>query len=255
MRAIWTGSISFGLVNIPVRMYSGVRPSRGLDLDMLHREDKEPIRYARVCRADGKEVPWDDIVKGYEYQDGDYIVLNKDDFEKADEEETHSLDIQQFVDDEEVDVRFYEKPYWLEPDKKADKAYSMLRSALEESKKSALVKFVMRGREHLGVIRPVGRALVLIQMRFAHDLRDTGDLSLPAGKQVTDAELKMALQLVKAQTEPFMPEDYHDTYTEKLEDIIKQKAKGQKPKATGKKPAETKTKDLMAALKASLEKS
>lgn len=255
MRAIWTGSISFGLVNIPVRMYSGVRASHGLDLDMLHREDKEPIRYARVCRADGKEVPWDDIVKGYEYQDGDYIVLTKQDFEKADEEETHSLDIQQFVDDEEIDIRFYEKPYWLEPDKKANKAYAMLRKALEESNKSALVKFVMRGREHLGVIRPVGRALVLNQMRFAHDLKDAADLNLPSGKEVSDAELKMAMQLIKAQTETFVPEDFHDTYTEKLEGIIKQKAKGRKPKTQGKAPKETKTKDLMAALKASLEKS
>src|SRR5581483_657088 len=219
MRAIWTGSISFGLVNIPVKMYSGTVPSHGLDLDMLHREDKEPIRYARVCRADGKEVPWDDIVKGYEYRDGDYIVLTKEDFEKADKKETNALDIQQFVDLDEIDPRYYEKPYYLEPDKKSGKAYAMMLKALEKSDKLALVKFVMRGREHLGLIRPVGQALVLMQMRFPHDLREAGDLNLPSGEEVTQAEVNMAIQLIKSQTKHFVPEDYHDTYTEKLEHI------------------------------------
>lgn len=252
MRAIWTGSISFGLVNIPVKMYSGSVAGRGIDLNLLHREDKEPIRYARVCRKDGKEIPWDEIVKGYEYQDGDYIVITREDFEKADRRATNSLDIQQFVDIDEIDIRYYDKPYYLEPDKRSKKAYSLLHKALHETKKLALVKYVMRQREHLGVIRPVGRALVLEQMRFPHELRDAGDLNFPSGEEVTKAEVEMGKQLIESQTRPFVPEDFHDTYTEKLEEIIEEKAKGHKPRAAGKEPKVTPAKDLMAALKASL---
>jgi DNA end-binding protein Ku len=252
MRAIWTGSISFGLVNIPVKMYSGAKSSHGLDLHMLHRSDHSPVRFARVCRKDGKEISWNDIIKGYEYEDGDYIELTNEDFEKADKKETHALDIQQFVDREEIDVRYFEKPYYLEPDKKADKAYELLHRALSESNKLALVKYVIRQREHLGVIMPVGRSLVLDQMRFPHDIRQGGDLKLPKGDEVTKAEVEMGKELIKNQTKPFVPEDYHDTYTEKLESIIAAKAKGKRPQSKGKEPPKTETKDLMEALKASL---
>jgi len=248
---MWTGSISFGLVNIPVRLYSGTE-SKGLDLNMLHSKDGGRIRYARICRKDGKEVPWNEIVKGYEHQEGDFIVLTKEDFEKADKKETNALDIQQFVDREEIDIRYFEKPYYLEPDKKAAKAYALLHEALKESGKLALVKFVIRQREHLGVILPIGRGLVLNQMRFPEELRHGGDLSLPTGKETTKAEVEMGKELIKSQTKPFIPEDYHDTYTAKLEAIIEEKAKGKKPVAKGKEPEPTQTKDLMAALKASL---
>ena len=140
MRSIWTGSISFGLVNIPIKMYSGSESHDGLDLHMLHREDHSPVRYARICRRDGKEIPYDDIVKGYEYQDGDYVELTKDDFKRADAKKTKALEIRQFVDESEIDSRYYDKPYYLEPAKGADRAYAVLREALSSSGKLALVK-------------------------------------------------------------------------------------------------------------------
>jgi len=253
MRPIWTGSISFGLVNIPVRMFSGVSPHEGLDLTMLHREDHAPIRYERVCRKDGEEVPWEDIVKGYEYREGDYIVLTQKDFEKANPRKTSTIDIQQFVESHEIDVRYYEKPYYLEPTKGGDKAYALLRGALADSNKVAIVKFVIHEREHLGMITPLGRALILNQMRFPADLRSGSDLQLPTDKDVSKRELEVAIQLIKQETKHFIPEDFHDTYTEELEEIISAKVKGQKPKPGPAKPDKTTTAaDLMATLKASL---
>lgn len=253
MRPIWTGSISFGLVNIPVRLFSGINPREGIDLDMLHKEDGGQIRYARICRKDGDEVPWDDIVKGYEYRDGDYVVLTQKDLEKADAKRTQTIDIQQFVAEGGVDIRYFEKPYYLEPVKGGEKAYALLHAALEQSDKLALAKYVIHEREHLGVIKPVGRALVLNQMRFPTDLREGTDLKLPTEKVINNDELKMALKLISQETKQFIPEDFHDTYTEELEDIIKAKAKGKKlPKTGAKKPADTTAHDLMAMLKASI---
>mgnify|MGYP001035363570 FL=1 len=253
MRPIWNGSISFGLINIPVRMYSAANPRQGIDLDMLHKADHAPIRYARICRKDGQEIPWDDIVKGYEYQEGDYIVLTKKEMEELDVAKTQTIDIQQFVDEGEIDIRYYEKPYYLEVDKGGDKAYALLRVALQKSGKLALAKFVLHEREHVGVIKPVGRALVLNQMRFPTDIREPGELSLPTDKGLTDKEIEMALKLIKQETRPFIAEDLHDTYTEELEELIKAKTKGKKPKKISTRTLEATTaKDLMAALKASL---
>lgn len=252
MRALWSGSISFGLVNIPVRLYSGVNPHEGIDLDMLHKDDHAPIRYARICREDGEEVPWNDIVKGYEYRDGDYVVLTKKDLEKLDSEKTETIDIQHFVDENEIDIRYYEHPYYLEPAKGGDKAYALLREALEQSGKAALVTFVLRQREHLGVVKPVGNALVLNQMRFPTDLREATELKFPKADLVKTDEVKVALKFISQETHHFVPEDYHDTYTDELEDMIEAKTKGKKPARHGKKPHDTSAKDLMSALKASL---
>ena len=252
MRALWNGSISFGLVNIPVRLYSGVNPHEGIDLDMLHKDDHSPIRYARICRKDGEEVPWNDVVKGYEYRDGDYVVLTKKDLEKLDTEKTETIDIQHFVDENEIDVRYYEHPYYLEPGKGGDKAYALLHAALERSGKLALAKFVLRQREHLGVIKPVGRALVLNQMRFPTDLREATKLSFPDEKIISADEVKVALKFISQETKHFAPEDYHDTYTDELEDMIEAKTKGKKPAPHTAKSSDTNAKDLMAALKASL---
>lgn len=255
MRPIWTGSISFGLVNIPVRLFSGTNPRQGIDFDMLHKEDHSPIRYSRVCREDGEEVSWDDIVKGYEYREGDYIIITKADFEKADAHKTKTIDIQEFVNEPEIDIRYFEKPYYLEPTEDAHKAYALLHEALERSHKLAVVKYVLREREYLGAIKPVGKALVLNQMRFPTDLREATALKFPASSIVNEKEIEMALALVQQQTKHFIPEDYHDTFTEKIEDIIAEKVKGKRPKAHGKAPKETATKDLMSTLKASLKKS
>jgi DNA end-binding protein Ku len=252
MRALWSGSISFGLVNIPVRLYSGVNPHEGIDLDMLHKDDHSPIRYARICRKDGEEVPWEDIVKGYEYRDGDYVVLTQKDLDKLDTEKTETIDIQHFVDEDEIDIRYLEHPYYLEPVKGGEKAYALLRAALEQSGKLALSKFVLRQREHLGAIKPVGKALVLNQMRFPTDLREATELSFPPESSVSADEVKVALKFVSQETAHFVPEDYHDTYTEELEDMIEAKTKGKKPQKHAPKKADTSSKDLMASLKASL---
>ena len=252
MRPIWNGSINFGLINIPVRLFSGTNPREGIDLDMLHKEDHGQIRYARICRKDGEEVAWDDIVKGYEYRDGDYIVLTQKELDSLDAQKSQTIDIQQFIDEGDVDIRYFEKPYYLEVTKGGDKAYALLREALRKSGKAALAKFVMHQREHIAVIKPLGRALVLEQMRFPSDLREPGELNFPADKDVSAKELDMAIKLIKQETKPFVSEDLRDTYTEELEDMIKAKTKGKKPsKHTKSKPAEN-TKDLMAALKASL---
>jgi len=234
-------------------MYSGSNPRQGLDLDMLHKDDHSPIRFARICRKDGDEIPWNDIVKGYEYREGDYVVLTKKDLESLDREKTQTIDIQQFVEAHDIDIRYFEKPYYLEVVKGGEKAYALLRAALEKSGKSALSKFVLHEREHIAVIKPVGRALVLMQMRFPADLREPGALNLPDGKAVSAAEIDMALKLIKQETKPFIAEDWRDTYTEELEAMIKAKTKGKKLTAPkSKEPKDTSAKDLMSALKASL---
>ncbi|HZM64454.1 MAG TPA: Ku protein [Candidatus Saccharimonadales bacterium] len=254
MRPIWNGSISFGLVNIPVRMFSGTNPRQGIDLDMLHKADNAPIRYARVCRKDGMEVPWDDIVKGYEYRDGDYVVLTKKELEQIDEKRTQTIDIQQFVLEDEIDIRYFEKPYYLEVVKGGEKAYALLHAALNKTGKLALAKFVLHEREHIAVIKPVGRALVLNQMRYPSDLREPGELHLPTEKEVNEKEVDMAIKLIGQDTKPFIAEDLKDTYTDELEAMIKAKTKGKKPSKVkdNEMPKETSSKDLMSALKASL---
>lgn len=253
MRPLWNGSISFGLVNIPVRIYSGTNPHEGIDLDMLHKDDHAPIRYARICRKDGEEVPWNDIVKGYEYRDGDYVVLTKKELESIDAKKTQTIDILQFVNEPDIDIRYFEKPYYLEVVKGGEKAYALLRAALQKSSKLAVAKFVMHEREHVAVIKPVGRALVLNQMRYPSDLREPGELHFPTDKDLSDKEVEMALKLIKQETKPFITEDLRDTYTEELEEMIKDKTKGKKPKPAEKHhESEASTKDLMAALKASI---
>lgn len=253
MRPLWNGSISFGLVSIPVRMYNGSNPRQGIDLDMLHKSDHAPIRYSRVCRKDGEEVPWDDIVKGYEYRDGDYIVLTQKDLQELEPKKTQTIDILQFVHEPDIDIRYFEKPYYLEVEKGGEKAYALLRAALQKSSKVALARFVRHEHQHIAVIKPVGRVLVLNQMRYPTDLRQPGSLHIPAESDLNERELDMALKLIKQETKPFIPEDLRDTYTEELEELIKAKAKGKKvPKAKAKDHDSATAGDLMAALKASL---
>jgi DNA end-binding protein Ku len=219
---------------------------------MLHKDDHSPIRYARICRKDGDEVPWNDIVKGYEYRDGDYVVLTKKDMETLDAEKTETIDIQRFIAEGEIDIRYFEHPYYLEPAKGGNKAYALLRAALEESGKIALATFVLRQREHLGVIKPVGQALVLNQMRFPTDLREATALTFPGETSASKEEVKVALKFISQETGHFAPEDYHDTYTNELEEMIEAKTKGKKAPRHSKKPRDTDAKDLMATLKASL---
>lgn len=251
MRAIWSGTVSFGLVNIPVKLYSGSE-SHSLDLDMLRRGDLCPVKYARVCRADGKEIPYDDIVKGYEYEEGDYVILEKEDFEKANVEKTQAIEITDFVMEDEVDKIFFEKPYYLEPDKAGSKPYALLREALKKSKKVGIATFVIRNREHIAVLKPYGKLLLLNQLRYHDEIRETSELKLPDEKNIKEKELKMALSLIDEMTGKFKPEEYEDTYIEDLKKIIEAKAKGKKPKVKGKKKEATKVLDMMDLLKKSI---
>ncbi len=252
-RAFWSGTISFGLINIPVRLYAATQ-ERNLDLDMLRKGDLCPISYARVCRATGEEVPMDQIVKGYEYQKGDYVVLDEEDFKKADVKKTQSIEVVEFVKESEIDPNYFEKPYYLEPDRGSDKSYALLREALRRSKKVALCRFVLRTKENLGALRAEGDVLVLNQMRYQSELREPAGLDLPSSAEVTSRELDMALQLIEQLTSSFQPEDFKDTYREELEHVIQEKIKGKEPAPKGKAPQPTEVPDLMEALRASLER-
>ncbi len=253
MRPIWKGSLSFGLVNVPVRLYSATAGTE-LSFDMLDKETLSPIHYVRVRKSDGKEVAYEDIVKGYEYEKGDYVVLTDADFETADVKKTHSINVVDFVKADEIDDIYFDKPYYLEPEKGAEKPYVLLREALERSGKVGIAKFVLQSKEHLAALKPSGKALILDQMRYKDDIRPKDELSLP-DTEVSKKEVDMALALIDQLSGPFKPEQFHDTYKEDLEKIIETKAKG-KPVKVGRSapPADTEVKDLMVMLKASLEK-
>jgi len=251
MRAMWSGSISFGLVNIPVKLFSGSE-SNSLDLDMLRKSDLCPIRYLRVCKTDSKEVPYEEIVKGYEYTDGEYIVLTDKDFENASLEKTHTIDILDFVDEAEIDTRYFEKPYYLEPDKSGVKAYALLREALKRSGKVGIANYVLRNRGSIGVLKPLDDVLVLNQMRYSEEVRSAADLKLPGSESLREQEIALALSLIDQLTAKFDPAKYHDQYTEDLKRMIEEKAQGNKPAPHGKAPQPTEVADMMALLKESL---
>ncbi len=254
MKAIWKGSISFGLVNIPIRLYSGTQQHR-LELDMIREKDKCPIQYVRVCKKDGKEVPWDEIAKGYRKENGDYVILDKSDFAKASPEKTQTIDIFEFIKEEEIPSKYLEKPYLVEPAKEAKKVYALLREALKKSEKVGLCKFVMRTTEHLGILKVEDDAILLIQIRFNDELRDPEEINVPSNIKITKKELDMAISIIDQLTDNFDPSKYKDTYKAELIKMIKQKAasKGKKePVARTRKKKTTPKDDLLEQLKASL---
>jgi DNA end-binding protein Ku len=250
MRPFWSGALSFGLVNIPVRLYSATA-GKALDLDYLHKTDKSPIRYARVCREDGKEIPYEDIVRGYEYREGDYVILTDEDFKKVNLKKTRTIDVVRFVDAAEIDLIYPEKPYYLEP-AGSDKAYVVLREALRKSGKVGVAKFVLRDREHLGVVKPLGDFLVLNQMRYAAEIESPRGLSKPEAAKPTGKEIELALTIIDHLSGPFAPEKFHDTYREEVDEMIAKKAKGKTVRVKGVEPKMTRSADLMKALRASL---
>ena len=253
MRAIWSGSISFELVNIPVKLYSAAEDRAGIDLHMLHSVDQAPIRYVRVCSQDGQEVPFADIVKGYEYAKGQFVVLTDEDFVAADPKKTSAIEVMEFADEAEIDPSLLERPFYLEPAAGAEKAYGLLREALKRSGLVAVCRFVLRERQHLAAITVSGRALVLNQMRFPSDIKSQAGLKLPPPGSADAGELKLATALIGQLTHRFAPEDFHDDYTAKLERRIEAKLKHlPAPKAAAVAAAEP-IGDLLAALKASLE--
>ncbi|HMQ78780.1 MAG TPA: Ku protein [Ignavibacteria bacterium] len=253
MKALWKGSISFGLVNIPVKLYSASQ-SHTLDLDMLRKGDLCQVRFARVCRDDGKEIPYEDIVKGYKYEDGDYVVLTDKDFESASVEKTHTIDILHFVNEKEIDPVYFEKPYFLEPERSGTKSYALLREAIKQTKKAGIGRFVLKNREHIGLLRLFDDIIVFNQIRYYDEIRDRDELSIPASKQVTKKEIDMAVDLIKQLSKKYNPKEYKDTYVDELKKIITKKARGQKIKPKGTTPKPSAAGSLMKLLKQSMKK-
>jgi DNA end-binding protein Ku len=252
-RAMWKGSLAFGLVNIPIELYSATRDHRPR-FRLLHAKDEAPIKYERVCQTEGKPVNWDDLVKGYEYEKGQFVVLTKEDFKTAAVEKTKTIDILDFVDPKEIDERYFETPYYLVPAKGAERSYALLREAIRDSAKVGIAKIILRDSQHLAGVEAIGDALVLTMMRFADELADLGEFRFPAANGIRPAELKMAKQLVDTLSAKWEPEKYTDEYVENLKRVIQAKLKGRKPKLKEREtPQGAEVVDLMARLRASLE--
>ncbi len=256
MRAIWKGSISFGLVNIPIALYPATRKEE-LKFKLLRKTDLSPINYKRVAEKDGREVPWDQIVKGYEYEKGKFVVLKDDDFQRVDLEATQTVDIQDFVDLDEIDPMFFYKPYYLEPQKGGDKAYVLLRDSLKDSNKVGIAKVVIKTRQYLAGVKPEDGVLILELMHFADELADSGKLHVPKKLEAGKREMDMAKSLIGSMSSKWDPEKYHDDYREAVMKVIEEKVEHggeeieEKPK---KAPKPTKVIDLVSVLQQSLEK-
>lgn len=255
MRPTWSGTLTFGLVAIPVAMHSAVRSKDRISFRMLHEKDLSPIKYDRVCEEEGVSVPWDEIVKGYEYKKGKYVVLTDADFKQAAIATTKTIEILGFVEADEIDARYYETPYYLLPGKQADKPYALLREAIRNTGKVGIGRVTLRSNSyHLVTVRTVGDAMMLDLMRFADELVDESKFTFPGDAGVRPKELQMAEQLVENLAEPFDPSKYHDEYRDNLRAIIRAKMKGKEitydEPAT---PEATPVIDLVARLQASLE--
>ncbi len=253
MRPIWSGAISFGLIYIPVRLYNASE-SQDLDFDMVRRGDHCRIRYARVCRETGEEVAWEDIEKAYEYKKGEYVVLSDEDFKRAAVRKRQTIDIMTFVNAAEIDQKYLEKPYYVEPAKEATKAYALLRQALTQSGKVGIASFIMRTRERIAVVKAEKDVIILDQMRYASEVRPPNKLDLPEHEDVNHRELDMAVKLINQLTEPWRPEQYKDTYVDDLKRIIAEKVAGKTPEPVKEEPVPIDVTDLFAKLTASLDK-
>jgi DNA end-binding protein Ku len=252
-RSLWKGSISFGLVNIPVELHTAVRDHRP-KFRMLHASDKSPVKYERVCIRDGHAVAWEDLVKGYEYAKGHFVILTKDDFKAAAVEKTRTIDIIDFVQAEAVDDRFFETPYYLVPAKGGEHAYALLREAIRESDRIGIAKFILRDAQHLCAIEVIEDAIVLSVMRFADELADPKPLGFPASTGIRKAELDMAKALVNSLAAEWDPEKYTDEYLDNLMKIIQGKVKGKKVTLEAAEPERKgEVVDLMERLRRSLD--
>lgn len=262
-RSMWKGAISFGLVHIPVDMYPAVE-TKGLDLTMLDRRDFSPVGFKRYNKGNGKEVVWDDIVKGYEYEDGEYVVLSDEDLRRANPEATQTIDIQAFVDAGDVPLIYYDQPYYLAPGKGGAKVYALLRETLREAGKIGIAHVVIRVKQHLAALICVGDTIVLNTLRYPDEMRDAGELKIPSPNSktasVTVKELKMAMALVEGMSEDWAPAQYHDSYREDVLALVKKKIKAKQtktitqPEPEKEKRTTGKVIDLVALLQASLGK-
>lgn len=263
-RALWKGAISFGLVYIPVELISGSKDHE-LDLSMLDRRDFAPIGFRRYNKNTGKEVVWDDIIKGYEYKPDQYVVLSDEDLKRANVKATQTIDILTFVDAAEVPLTYYEHPYYLLPGKGGDKVYALLRETLRKSGKIGIASVVIRTRQHLCALVCIGKAIVLNTLRFADEIREMDDLELPGATLkaagISDKELKMALSLVEGMSEAWQPDQYRDTYRDDVLALVKKKIKAKQTKTitapepdSEEKPESSNVIDLVALLQQSLGK-
>jgi DNA end-binding protein Ku len=257
MRAIWKGSISFGLVNIPIALYPATR-KEDMKFRLLRGSDLSPVNYKRVAEKDGKEVPWNQIVKGYEYEKGKYIVLKDEDFQRVDLEATQTVDIQDFVDQDEIDPMFFYKPYYLEPQKGGDKAYVLLRETLKKTGKVGIAKVVIKTRQYLAGVKAEDHVLVLELMHFAEELAEADKLKVPKKIEAGKREIDMATSLVSSMSSKWDPKKYRDDYREALMEVIEEKVEAGGKEIEGKPkkkaPPSTKVIDLVAVLQESLNK-
>lgn len=252
-RALWKGAIAFGLVNIPVELHTAVRDNRPR-FRMLHADDKSPIKFERVCAREGKPVAWDDLVKGYEYEKGRFVVLTKEDFQAAALEKSRTVDILDFVKAEEIDDRFFETPYYVLPSKGGERAYALLREAIRESGRTGIAKIILRQTQHLAALEVIGDALVLTMMRFADELADLATYSFPSAGSIRKPELEMAKTLVESLAADWDPGKYTDDYRENLMKVIRAKMKGRTVRLeAAEEPQSAEVIDLMERLRRSLE--
>jgi DNA end-binding protein Ku len=252
-RAIWKGSIAFGLVNIPVELHPGVRDSRPR-FRMLHAEDKSPVKFERVCAREGKPVAWEELVKGYEYERGRFVIVTKEDFRLAALEKSRTVDIRSFVKGEDIDDRFFESSYFVTPAKGGERAYALLREAIRETGLVGIATIVLRDSQHLAALEIVKQAMVLTLMRYAEELVDVGEYKFPAAADIRKQELQMARMLVENLADRWDPSQYTDQYRANLMKIIKAKLKGRKPDlAVAEEPQSAEVVDLMERLRQSLQ--
>lgn len=259
-RAIWKGSITFALVNIPVALYSAEQREE-VSFHLLDKRNMARVRYKRVNEESGKEVPWDETVRGYEYESGQYVILTDEDLRRASPEKTQTVDIVDFVDLDEIDPRFFDKPYYLGPDKRGAKSYALLRETLRRTRKVGIAKVVIRSKEYLAAVTVHDDVIVLNILRYGHELRDWDELDLPKGNEgVSERELDMAERLVEGMVTSWDPESYKDTYVSDLKEMIQRRVESGQTQAGAEpaeeeeeKPARGKVVDLMALLKRSLD--
>jgi DNA end-binding protein Ku len=252
MRAIWKGNISFALVSIPISLFSATRKSE-LSFHYLHKKDMSPVSYKRFCDTENNEVPWEEITRGYEYEKDQYVEITDEDLDKADIELTKTIQIQEFVQENEIDPVYFDKPYYLEPQKGGERAYALMRDALAQSKKVGIAKVVLKSREHLAAVKSVGNMLTLQTMRFSHEIVDAGSLNLPAKAEISKKEMDLANTLIDSMSDKFDPNRYKDDYYDKVLGIIQMKVAGVTPQMPAPKgPGPAKVVDLMEILKQSL---
>jgi DNA end-binding protein Ku len=253
--AIWSGAINFGLVTIPVKLFTAVKTEE-LSFNLLHAKDEGRIKYERICSIDGKQVPWDEIVKGYEFEKGQYVILTDEDFIKVNPEATQSVDILEFVELDKINPMFFDKPYYLEPTKQGRHAYALLREALAGTNRVAIARVVVRTKEYIAAVKPIGEALVLELMHWANEIVNADTLEIPGREKLPPKEMEMAQMLIDTMSvDEFQPEKFTNTYREELLAMIDARAAGKELPKPKKAPTRAKVVNLMDVLAQSLEQS